>query len=56
MKIGLAFRPSARVEKVDSTLIHYVNGQNSSYHKWVKDLNNYLQRKNKTYKFLNKFN
>lgn len=42
---GLAFRPSPKVEKVDSTLIHFRTGQNSSYHLWVKDLEDFLRRK-----------
>jgi len=40
---GLAFRPSPKVEKVDSTLIHFRTGQNSSYHLWVKDLEDFLR-------------
>ena len=40
---GLGFRPNERIDKVDSTLIHFRPYQNASYAHWVKDLDNYLK-------------
>jgi len=47
---GLGFRPSPKIEKVDSTLIHFRPGRNESYFPWVQDLNNFLQPYKEAYK------
>jgi len=40
---GLSYRPAARLEKIDSTLIHFRPGVNASYHHWAKDIEQFLK-------------